>query len=481
MTPFRTSKLRSSASAILLRILSCLRLASPQRPPHPRTGNDQEANSRSTPPPEEHIDLRCIWGFEFYTPSHMKALERSLSNLGWTASNDPGNRGDPIVWLRGLRGHRYGGSILNLGFLTTETPETVFMNTRAIPELPSGIAYAQGRIASITPSLVAIALCFALDDSLPTELNDILRKDRTSFWEPISGGYALHDPRSQKQQDIATLRAELQRQTYAWFKKYLPGVLTTESDELPTCELITATVARPYSFSNPAAPEWDSYQRLIGFEVGPDAWHSQDVHGLVFDNSDDSWHPHLVISESDLLSAVGDDYGPDRSGSVSFLNLDIASMLQVWAIRPLLEHLTKVVAAASTPAGRSPEKVLDLLRRGQLSRMDVAALSNELSDEARESAWVWAQASGFTRTEPISGKQRTLMEDLVYFVQRQSVWLKETDRSVRENSTQYGTLLAAVESIRLQKSIWRLTWLLSILAVVAVGMTIASLCGPGSP
>ena len=63
---------------------------------------------------------------------------------------------------------------------------------------------------------------------------------------------------------------------------------------------------------------------------------------------------------------------------------------------------------------------------------------------------------------------------LDYLIKSQAAWLRETDRSAREHSAQYGTLLAAAENIRLQKSLKRLTWALTVLALLAIAMPVVA-------
>ena len=45
--------------------------------------NDPATNAKTTLPPDEFIDLCCVWGVEFYTPAYMESLIDNLEKLGW--------------------------------------------------------------------------------------------------------------------------------------------------------------------------------------------------------------------------------------------------------------------------------------------------------------------------------------------------------------------------------------------------------------
>jgi hypothetical protein len=42
---------------------------------------DQERNARTAPPPQESIELCCVWGMEFYTPLHIQSLVDGITKL----------------------------------------------------------------------------------------------------------------------------------------------------------------------------------------------------------------------------------------------------------------------------------------------------------------------------------------------------------------------------------------------------------------
>lgn len=445
---------------------------------------DDEINKNSSPPPGEHIDVRCIWGIEFYTPSQMDALETNLRNLGWDDTDDPWLGNNPISWLREQR-HRTSGSAIYLGLLTTAESPPLCAPTHTLSYLPPHVSYAHGWMSSLSPSLVAISLCFTLDEDVSDIINTSLCSDRKTILVPRGYGESIHDPYFQKRDDVARTRSELQGSVRDWFAKHLPGAFSSSSVALPTCELITARIARPYVHGDSSYPGMYSYLRSIGFVTGADSWRADSVAGLVLVLPRDSNHSHIAVNDADLDAALGSGYSQSRTGSVHYLDELMGLFLQSWAVLPLLDSYTTVISANSIPANNDPEHVLGSLEDGQLSRIDVAALSNELSDDSNDSMWILHDAPIFTRTFSLrDGRDTSLDDDLRFVIRRRARWLKETDRAVRENASQYGTLLAAIENIRLQKSVNRLTRLLTLLGIVGTAAAVlaalaAANCFPG--
>jgi hypothetical protein len=64
---------------------------------------DTEENEKTTPPPEEHIDLCCVWALEFYTPAHIQSLLDGLTSLGWGDSLSASPDRNPVDWIQRLR------------------------------------------------------------------------------------------------------------------------------------------------------------------------------------------------------------------------------------------------------------------------------------------------------------------------------------------------------------------------------------------
>ena len=76
--------------------------------------HDPEENIETTPPDDECVDLRGVWGVEFYTPAHVESLVEGFRKLGWDRGGRLGNPDNLVEWLHGSRRHLYGGAWQNL-------------------------------------------------------------------------------------------------------------------------------------------------------------------------------------------------------------------------------------------------------------------------------------------------------------------------------------------------------------------------------
>ena len=429
---------------------------------------DERTNRDTTPPADEHLDFRCIWGIECYTSSQFQRLEDVLSELGWRELSAPDAYSDPVLWLRQLRGSRFSGGSLNLGYVATDGGPSFVGGTRFVSTLPKNVKYGLGWIECLSPSLVALSLCFILDEDLSAVVDELLRRDRTSYHVPTPAGFAIHDARVQKHSDYEEFRRELQASIADWFSQYIPGVFASTGRETPTCELVTANLGRPHIKGEGQSPDPFSYIPIVGFVAGLDSWRSSSVPGLLLDIPINSWHALAVVNDADLKAAVSGETRPSRERTAHWMDDQIGSILRLWAVVPLLEHLVRTNDGELIPLGENPEKAMEILRRGAISRVDVSALSTELTDELSEERWMRRAGGRFQRAILRTGSSESLAEVLVYLVRRKAAWLLGADRAAREMLGLYGSLLGSVENIRLQRSIRRLTWFLALLAVLAV-------------
>ena len=66
------------------------------------------------------------------------------------------------------------------------------------------------------------------------------------------------------------------------------------------------------------------------------------------------------------------------------------------------------------------------------------------------------------------GEERILRNDFSNAIGVRSRWLQNTERSIRDHLTQFGTVLGAAENVRVQRRIKYLTWVLVILTFVVL-------------
>ncbi len=431
---------------------------------------DQRINAISTPPPEEHVDLPCIWGIEFYTPSYIDELESGLQRLGWDTNaiiTEPHGR-DPIGWLRNLRRHRSNSAMLPLDILTTdESPE--FLLSHRVPKLPQNVKYAQAHISAITPSLIAMTVCFTVHEETSGAIQSILREQRESHAIPLARGSSIQDPYSQKSAELEELREELRCDIADWFVEFLPGVLSSGNQRVPTWELITATVGHPTVPGQSERPPIWSYLRLIGFTLGLESWSYGDQ-PIFYVSTDRTRYHALAIGNKLALEGAMDGNGDSkRDGIVFSINEILMEVLPLWALVPLVDLYTGDIVGATVPESGQTEKALSTIRKSFLRRVDIPVVASELIDSSREGKGDWSYADAFTLVQRAShGEVVKLGESLRLLIGDQAVWLREADRAARDNLIQYGTLLASQESIRLQRRTKHLTYAVVVLTILTV-------------
>ncbi len=440
---------------------------------------DRRRNADSTPPADEHIDRPCIWGVEFFTPAYIDSLEEGLQRLGWERGDPSTTSPDPIAWLRDLGRHRHSGGSLPLGpLITDESPDFLFAHR--VPELPQSAELAFAHISSITPSLFSVTVCFVIRESVVATLNRILHEQKTSYLTSQDGRNSLHDPYSQKSKELEQARKALRGEIADWFARFLPGVFSSEERrDIPTWEFVTTETAHPALPEAGERPSHWSYLTLIGFRLGSGSWTHTGVPSLHLNADGSRNHPLLVANRSSLRSMVQGADEFNRNTLVHAVYYEaLLDILPAWAMVPLVDLYTRHLLNDVVRGDGSVERALDRLQEGGLRRIDRSTVASELRDISEGEHWFWDDSHGLARTWRVASVGDTRLSDhLRFVVGNQASWLHEADRSSRDNTLHYGTLLAAAESIRLQRTTKRLTYAVMLLAIVAAMMPfIAARC-----
>ena len=185
---------------------------------------DADDNSKSEPPSNEIIDLRCVWAVEFYTPSQVSNLLRGFERLGWTTDDSLGVGHNPALWIQRTRESADGGGWLNLGPIQRPGGGIPFSFGRTAP-LPIGVEYAHAAMYSLTSSVTCIVIGFVLDETQNRRFEQALRREKQTYITPLGGRrQRMMHPRTQKETDIRRLRAEMRELASGWLRAYLPGL-----------------------------------------------------------------------------------------------------------------------------------------------------------------------------------------------------------------------------------------------------------------
>ena len=159
------------------------------------------------------------------------------------------------------------------------------------------------------------------------------------------------------------------------------------------------------------------------------------------------------------------------------LDLVIPNCLSVWAILPMLEGYTKHIKQIRDSTTLRPKKskdavrILETLRSHVSYSVDIAAVAAELAT-SRDALSNFNFLAGEFKARPEgSSPSKSLDWYLTRGIRDRANWLLRTDRALRDQLTQYGSLLGTAENVRLQKTIGCLTWVLVVFGVATILMS----------
>lgn len=446
---------------------------------------DPRENFDTTPANGEFVDLICMWAVEFYTPAHTDGLIESFVRLGWGEDSIRGRSGlqDPIGWLEGMRRHHLGGSWMNLGILTPSKSDLFVGGMRHEVPLPPNVKYAQAGLHSLTPSLNCIVVCFVFDEKSSGLFDKALRTDHSTFLTPTKGGgWRFHTPSNQKADHIDRCRERLSNLAFAWFSEHLPGIFCSGllNGQMPTCELITTRMAEPFAARTEEEPSALGFRWALGIGRDFDTWNYKNTPSMrlqlpTYHEQDPRYHAILAMRESTSSPCPGNESN-DKSirDSLYHLNLDIPNWLSVWAILPLLEGYTGYIREMRDSATFRPRKrqnslrALEFLEKHVSFSIDIAAVVAELTTELKTSSYLFRLSGQFEPSHERMDQAVSLAGLLRSVIGERANWLRRTDKSLRAQLSQYGSILGSAENVRLQRKIGCLTWVLVGFGVVTL-------------
>ena len=381
---------------------------------------------------------------------------------------------------------------MNLGYLIPKDsgPLLIGADKRVAP-LPKCARYASAGIYSISPSLVSVVVWFVLNDDTSTAFDKALRTNRQTYTTPIRGGHRIYNVRTQKVDHIRQIRTNINRQIGTWFLENLPGLFSSGilDHDIPTCEFITLRKAEPFPSQIERANNFHRYLDLLGLRLDFDAWKNSGAPALKFRIPDyvernPRYHSILATKEDLHVDGMPDLYGSsDRSARIAHVDQLMPNLLSLWSILPMLEgytqHLNMVRDSVTfRPKDRlTPTKVLERLGGNVAYSVDIAAVTAELAMYSEEGFPLVHDVEQF---EPCDSQLYeigiNLRKRLEFIVHKQVTWLERTDKSIRDQLTQYGSLVGAAENVRMQGKITRLTWALLFLAGATLAATVLAFC-----
>ena len=439
--------------------------------------NDPTRNAETTPPEDEHVDLRCMWAVEFYTPSYVDKLVDNLKKLGWDQNEFPG-RESPASWVRITRQHSEGGSWFNLGTIRSGDDKRSWPPRDRTAPLPMYVRYARGGVYSFTPSLTCVVMRFVFEDNFRCRIDEALRRSRQTFTRPVLHGREVLDPERQKTEEVRLFRQECVNHATKWFRENLPGVFSSDllGDQLPTCELVTLHKAERFPDREREEYIPSGYLRVLDLEFSPSVWKTEDIPSLKFSlelsGQNPEYHSIFVVRDAEIEGAkLLEAYG-GLPGLAAYVDVTYRGMIGKVALRHLLDGYSRrlnelrdaVTARIRRPSRRRTSRTLQVLVDNVAYDVDIAAVTTDLIASTEEPSWFFRDLSRF---EPYYEwiSRDSLTEVFRPAVNGHAKRLKQTAQSLRDHLTQFGSLTAATEDVRTQN---RILWLTVIVAVLAV-------------
>lgn len=436
---------------------------------------DLEWTRASIPAASQHVALKSVLAAEFYTPAHAERLFQSFESMGWHSAETSAFRQNSSEWVARSRRGSEGGAWINLGAIVRPGSKQRVGNAAEV-DLPVGFEDAHAQLFSISPSLSCIVVTFSVEREAESRYERFARAPMNTELCRTKRGCSIHEPRSRKRRAITESREGFRSDILHWFKTNLPGAFATSGNlELfPTCELLFLDGLRTHEDSATR----DLWSEYLGLHHGGEDWICSDLPGLRFTHpvshvESQQGHAALSVERRDLQAIDNALYGGDHDDAyLNRLSISLPRLICNWAINPLLrlyrEELN-VVRDRRSFLGRSRNatNVLKHLQRVTSNSIDVSLLAAELPGALRYSIWnSWDFRLEGNDEQTICLSSALSARSLELVGQ-----LAASDRAIRELLLQQGNLVNALEAIETQRTMSRLTLVMTVLTVAILILT----------
>ena len=283
------------------------------------------------------------------------------------------------------------------------------------------------------------------------------------------------------------------RIAFDWYSEHLPGLFCSGllNGEMPTCELVSTRKEKPFD----SASEKEQYppggfRWVLGIGRDFRVWKFKSDPNLKLklpSGEREGPQHHAILATMESPFEYSQDHESTNQGvrdGLYGLNKTISDWLSVWAITPLLEGYTRRIREFRDSASLRPKKrqnsleALEVLGRHVSFVIDVSAVVAELAPESETPIYLFHLSGQFEPCNTRLDGELSLASSLNRAITDRARWLRRTEVSLRDHMTQYGSILGAVENVRVQRKIGWLTWVLVIFGVASLMVSFVALTEP---
>lgn len=459
----------------------------PRRSP-PRREWDAKVNDETAVPEGEAVDLLCLWALEAYGPAEIDKLYAGLHKLGWDNSLRVGDgRESCIEWVRRQRKRGSGGSY-NVGVVNRRGAGG-FSPDGLEADLPDRVEYLIVKLYQICPSLTFAQILFALDADARKFYEVELNSARETTLEPIRetcGAYTHFDPYSHKERAIKAVRADWQRRISVWVSQWLPGLFCSMANgAVPTAECVMTADVNVLENSRQEARPGRQWCRAITMRFPYDFWKSANNDAIfvapIGDAQEERSHVLIAVSQRRIPEETAKSYGGLNPGGVISILCDTLDRVIVhFGLFALLNSfrrrllLTRDALKTVQSGERRAIRTLDYIQEFFASDAQTPIILAELKFSAEEIGnYLWWGGSGFISGDARPGVFRGDLSEYIRQITRSVAERLLRDGQVtREGLLQLSDVVSARVSVKAQRTMRRLTWMVIFLSVATVLFTI---------
>lgn len=434
--------------------------------------NDARDNALSSPPEEERIGIHCVWATEFYGPSNRTSLAESLRRLDRRETGNVRSRERLETWLCELDRHQSGVAYRSLGLLKPRGVVFPHGIRNYEVDMPRNVAYGQGTIAYMSPTLIAVVMCFVFDDQYSSRFDEALRQEGQTSGTLRGLGWEIHRPADQKRTAIDEMRKDMAERATSWFQKHIPGIFSSvlEHHSVPTCEFVTVRDAYPFVRADVANGKYPLYLDLLGLTDTHRAWKFSVDSSKSF--AIPSQQQEAIRSHSTLAYRLDNSVTGSEAEHLHGLHSQVWPMLITVATVSLMEAYTEQLNRLRNEESSRLQGLGNVKRTLERASKAIGYFPTVgiIADELVKSTSQSFSTIGLVENLCPSSDhdwRKPLLQYLKDTIRDHATWTMETEESFRNTLAQFAQVAGIAEDIRLQRRLLFLTVVVVIFTAIA--------------